>query len=151
MVILDESESILQQLNSGLSQFESLNFTLFEQLVRSAGQLICIDAFLSQRTVDVVCNIRESATDKRLAILNDWQRKTRYHFFVGQKSQNEWCRQLIEQLKAGKNIVVPCNVAGASKAIHGMIAAQMPELLDQICVYTQDTNVQQKIRDLSDL
>lgn len=54
LLILDESESIFEQLTSGLSQKESINFSIFTQLVKNSQQIICMDAFMSSRTISLM-------------------------------------------------------------------------------------------------
>ena len=50
---MDESESIYEQLTSKLSPKESINFSVFKTIVRKSKQLICLDAYLSARTLDL--------------------------------------------------------------------------------------------------
>lgn len=53
LLIMDESESIYEQLTSQLSPKESTNFSIFKTLVRKSNRVICMDAYLSPRTVDL--------------------------------------------------------------------------------------------------
>jgi hypothetical protein len=56
LIILDESESILQQFASSTTMKERLdkNVIMFEKLMRNSNNVICSDAFISKKTIDMI-------------------------------------------------------------------------------------------------
>ena len=50
IVILDESESIIDQLDSHLSIEHARNFAVFQWLVETARRCIALDAFMGERS-----------------------------------------------------------------------------------------------------
>ena len=60
LVILDESESIIEQFASGL--FKKFNdcFATFVHLLRYSARVICLDALLCDRTYNIIKQIRHT-------------------------------------------------------------------------------------------
>lgn len=115
MVILDESESILQQITSGLSPYEHTNFEVFQRLVRLARQVVLIDAFLSAKSVCVmraICPLRA----KKL-VLNEFAVPKTYKIYPGSAYEYAWLEDLKTAINSGLNVVVPCNVASVAKSL----------------------------------
>jgi hypothetical protein len=85
MLVLDESESIYEQLSSGLSDKEIANMVNFKTLVRASQRVVAMDAYLQERTLELTerfaQNLKPDAdTDQlkpcpdALLITNSWQR-----------------------------------------------------------------------------
>ena len=53
LLVLDESESIYEQLSSGLSDKEIANMVNFKALVRASQRVIAMDAYLQERTIEL--------------------------------------------------------------------------------------------------
>jgi hypothetical protein len=62
LVILDESESILSNLSPNTTHGKHYldNITAFERIVRTAGRVVALDAFLTDRTVNMLQSLRPS-------------------------------------------------------------------------------------------
>ena len=72
MVIMDESEAIIQQMNQITSTTALYNYEKFDQVISYSKRLICMDANLGERTHTVVKNILQP-TDK--IILHEYKHK----------------------------------------------------------------------------
>lgn len=59
LLILDESESIIEQFDSGLLKNFSDCFAKFTYLVKYSKHVVCMDANLSQRTINVIQHLRQ--------------------------------------------------------------------------------------------
>ena len=74
IVVMDEVESVLTQVTAGLNrEYTRQNIAAFEALLRSADLVICLDAFLSKRSVDVVTEIINKAPSKQEVESGVWK------------------------------------------------------------------------------
>lgn len=88
-VILDESESILGQFNSGNVRNLSIAFARFEVLLVKAQQIICMDAYLGERTIEVIKRIRGNDTPYKI-YYNTYQNATGYKYELGHYHNNDY-------------------------------------------------------------
>ena len=58
LLILDEVESILSQLGSGLHKKFNASFAMFLWLLKSSKQVVCMDANISNRTYNILSKFR---------------------------------------------------------------------------------------------
>lgn len=107
LLILDESESILSQFNSGNGQKEAIGFANFVYQMKNAKQIIAMDAELNERTIEIVRTLRSSCEGESLEI-NNVQNCSDYTY----KLTTEECQYyecMIEDVKNKKNIAVVSN------------------------------------------
>lgn len=130
LVIMDEAESILNQLHSVTTNGKHLmnNHTTLERVLRTAGRVIMADAFLSDRTMNVARALR--AEERTRYIENTYQPYERTAVYLqapepeeakdekGQEPEEPeaegairahlygFCQRIMGALRAGRRIVV---------------------------------------------
>ena len=57
-IIIDESESVLKQFSSSTMKKPLSTWITFEKLIRNAKKVICADAFITRRTIDMCKNVK---------------------------------------------------------------------------------------------
>lgn len=146
LVILDESESILEQFNSPHHRDIGSSFSIFEKLIGSAKHVVCMDANIQDRTYNVIKSLRPNRPIRFHH--NEFKRAStdKYSFAPTQKI---WLDRLFDALKNEKRIVVPVNTRKVADALHKMIYALFPHL--NIMNYTSQTSETTKIQHFSDV
>lgn len=97
VLVLDESESILGQFSSGNVKNLTCAFATFERLVVKAKKVIAMDAYLSERTVDVL-NYISGSEDYNIEYYTH-QNATDYVYHVGYyKFNNHFLKELSKTL-----------------------------------------------------
>jgi len=111
LVILDESESILTQLHSAMTNGDNLinNHQVFETALRTAKNVIFADAFMTDRTFHVAKALRDPA--KTILIENTFQPYSREAILLRKTGSDEanlgaFCERIMTALRAGRRIVV---------------------------------------------
>lgn len=127
LVIMDEAESILNQLHSVTTNGKHLmnNHATLERVLRTAGRVIMADAFLSDRTMNIARALRNE--ERTRYIENTYQPYQRTAVYLqapepeeakdekGQEPEAEgairahlygFCQRIMTALRAGKRIVV---------------------------------------------
>jgi hypothetical protein len=111
LVILDESESILTQLHSAMTNGDNLinNHQVFETALRTAKNVIFADAFMTDRTFHVAKALRDPA--KTILIENTFQPYSREAILLRKTGSEEanlgaFCERIMTALRAGRRIVV---------------------------------------------
>jgi hypothetical protein len=147
LLILDECESILGQFESEhLGANRSQCWLMFEYLIRCSKKVICMDAHLSQRTVNVVKRIRPdcepfmhrnlytNAIDDAVKITTD----------IGL-----FLDSMMEDLAAGRNIVVPTNCLKYAKVIKAKLDAEFKN--KTIGIFSRETSADIKRTEFADV
>lgn len=113
LVILDESESILNQLHSVITNGENLinNHQILELVMRTARNVICADAFVSDRTFHFVKQLRDSKKTKYVENMFNPYKREAIHLKSSLLDHHEanldgFCDRIMTALRAGKKIVV---------------------------------------------
>jgi hypothetical protein len=110
LVILDESESILHQLHSVMTNGDNLinNHQVLELVMRTAKRVILADAFMTDRTFHFVRELRDPL--KTALIENTYQPYSREAILLQRESQevnlDGFCERIMVALRAGRRIVV---------------------------------------------
>lgn len=113
LVILDESESILNQLHSVITNGEHLinNHQILELVMRTARNVICADAFISDRTFHFVKQLRDSTKTKYVENTFNPYKREAIHLKSSLLDHHDanlggFCDKIMTALRAGKKIVV---------------------------------------------
>jgi hypothetical protein len=111
LVIMDESESILNQLHSTMTHGDNLinNHQVLELAVRTAKKVILADAFMTDRTFHFVRSLRRP--DKTMLLENTYQPYSREAILLHKKDSAEvntdaFFERIMAALRAGRRIVV---------------------------------------------
>ena len=124
LLILDESESIISQMqNTIMTRMGTTRsvWATFEYLVRGSAKVIALDAYLGQRTMDVL-SLRTGPT---VAQINRTPALSEKVFALMDRNHQQ---VLIRQnLRDGKKVVFVCTSRKYAIAVHDAIKHQMPE------------------------
>lgn len=119
LLILDESESIIEQFDSGLSKNLNVCFPTFKWLVAHSKHVICMDANLTNRTLNVISSMRNDP--KPVLHWNQYQNCADYKHFIT-FNRNEWITSLGEKIGQGKNIAIASNSLDVAKTLYNMLS-----------------------------
>jgi Origin of replication binding protein len=143
LLIMDESESVIPQLSSGLHKEFSGAWTNFNWLTKYSDTVIALDAHISQRTIDVL-NVRGG---DKLYIRNDKVASDRTILVT--PSDKVWYRAVFDSIEAGEKIVIPTNSATIAKAIGLAINQRYPS--KKVQVYTASTDKELKKQHITNI
>jgi len=111
LVIMDESESILNQMHSVMTHGDNLinNHQVLELAIRTAKKVILADAFMTDRTFHFAKSLREPA--KTVLIENTFQPYAREAILLQKTGSEEvntdaFFERIMTALRAGRRIVV---------------------------------------------
>lgn len=107
IIVLDESESIFSQFNSGNSVQEAIAFASFEYQLKNAGQIIAMDAELGERTVELIRMFRDSTAGEALDY-NRYQNCKDYTYSIT-VDPNVYYNELKACIEQNKNVVIVSN------------------------------------------
>jgi hypothetical protein len=150
LLILDESESIIDQFDSGLSSDHAGDFAVFEWLARTSRKCILLDAFMSERTYSVIGRIR--GVDGALLIKNEYKNAIgEQYYFTSNREQ--WLIALLECVRAREKIVICANSANEGRALYAMLQAQFADdaRAPKVKFYWAETSASIKARDFADV
>jgi hypothetical protein len=133
-VIIDEVESVLEQFSSKLIKNHNAVWAAFEWLLKTAEQLIVMDANLSDRTFRVLQRMRPDFPiyfhkNAFLRALDD-----NYKFT---NSYDILLYHMLEDIKKGKKIVVASNNLRQAEIIHSILCSKFPDR--EILFYSSKT------------
>lgn len=145
LLILDESESIIEQLESGLSKNISETWAKFEWLVKYSKRIICMDAYLSRRTINVVNKIlstsRRPEEEPIIYQINIHKNSANdnYHIYT---DKLQWLSSLFKELSVGKKIVLPTSSLAEAESIAAAASTKFPT--KNISIFTSKTSMSEK-------
>ena len=125
IVLMDEVESILAQCSPSSTHQDNYlkNMKVFSQVVRSAGRLIAMDAFITERSVEFLDAMREDIA----LIHNPYQPYKRVAIRTPanniRESTSYFWKSVLTAVKAGKRVVIPCGSQKQGKAFEKMLKA----------------------------
>lgn len=139
-LVLDESESIISQLYSGLSDRQSDNLKMFIYLVGRAKKVIAIDAYMTVRTINVINYIKKfyRASVKTTMYRNIYKSHKDTRYFLS-KDRSDWLGCLCAYLKNDRKCVVAVNSKKDSQIIHNAIKDIVKKPIN-IGIYSSDTS-----------
>lgn len=123
LLILDEIESILNQLGSGLHKNFNASFAMFLWMLTTAKHVVCMDANLSNRTFNILSKFRKEPI---FFHYNTWQsaKDDTFYFTI---DRDRWLSQLYDKLQDNKKIVIPTNSILEAKTCEMLIKDKYPD------------------------
>ncbi|DBA90765.1 TPA: hypothetical protein ACH3X1_003972 [Trebouxia sp. C0004] len=108
LVLMDESESILMQLSSEntMGDRAGLVTTVLHDVLLKGEKVVSADAYMTNRTLNLVHQIFKARTEKVKVIYNSWCQEPHKAYRLDNKK--EFVHELIKRLKSGKNCVAFC-------------------------------------------
>ena len=146
-VLMDESESILAQLSSQMTMEDRAGIVtqvLYDVLMKGQ-KVVFADAYITRRTLNLVHHIFDARNDKVKVIYNSWcQERVAYLL-----DKEEFTKQLIKRLTAGKNCAVFCGTKAFADYVYKHVKQALPDL--PVLYYSRDTPGKKKEEDLADV
>lgn len=134
-VILDESESLIGQFANPDMKRKEMAFANFELNIKLCKKVICMDAFMSPRTIETIRNMRQSKNE-RISI-NTHKNATNYNYEIGY-CHNYSYHKMLRALDDGKNIVIMANNRAMLESYRRMLDNDRPGL--SMIDYTSKTD-----------
>ncbi len=146
LVILDESESILEQFSSGLHRHLNAAFAMFQWMLRTAVRVICMDANLGDLTQRTIARIRAQHP-----VHFHWNRFARAagDEFLVTTRKGAWLARLHQSLREGQRLVVPTNSLGEAEALEASLRQTFPG--KRVALYSSKTLPSEKNRHFADV
>lgn len=138
LLILDEVESIIQQLSSGLHKHFNASFAIFLWLLQTAKRVVCMDANISNRTYNILTRFRSKPIHYHY---NTWQTASDDTYYVT-VNLNTWLEQLFNCVKNNKRVVIPTNSITDAKTCEGILLKEFPDL--KIKIYSSENSISEK-------
>lgn len=110
-------------------------------------KVVFADAYMTNRTLNLVHQIFNARTEKVKVIYNSWCQEPRKAYRLDDKK--EFIHEVIKRLKSGKNCVAICGTKAFADKLHNQVKQQLPDLA--ILYYSQDTPGSVKEADLADV
>jgi len=140
LVVLDESESILEQFSSGLHKNFNSSWAIFEFMIKKAAHVVCMDANLSEATINTIKSIRYGGIEKYIPEIIHWNQYQNaaddHYYFTGDHLQ--WLSRLFVMLENNKRIVIPTNSLIEGKTLVDSISARFPNKV--VRIYSSETS-----------
>jgi len=107
MVVMDESESIIQQMNSLTNTSALTNYEVFDMLIARSSRLICMDANLGERTHMLIKNTLPP--DTKINLHEYTYKKLADHTVHITCNEGRFIQKIIDDVKQGKRVFIPTN------------------------------------------
>lgn len=151
LLVLDESESIISQIESGLSKKPNECKSKLKWLLEYSKHVVCMDAYMSDRTVDVIMNARKGEIMVQHSI---YQNATEDKYFLT-KNEGIWYNEIMAKLgkiphtdpdddtvididaNEPKKIVIMSSSLSEAEGIHETLKQKFPKL--NIAFYSSKT------------
>jgi hypothetical protein len=146
LLILDESESILEQLGSGLSKNFSKSYATFEWLLKYSKHVIAMDANLTDRTYNTINAIR--GVDDALYHRNYHMNAINDQYYLT-STYGKWVACLRVAIGGDERVAVVVSSLKEAKAIYHMLTQVFPKKKMQL--YSSESSNSQKKKDFSDV
>lgn len=146
LVILDESESILEQFSSGLmgGAFHEC-YAKFRWLIANAKHVVALDANITDRTLRSLAEMR----DEPAVYHRNVYQKAAEDTYMLCGDLNRWLAALYALVDAGKHVAVAASSLSEAEAIVKEVAARMPGA--RIKLYSSKTLASERREHFSDV
>jgi hypothetical protein len=146
LLILDESESIFEQLGSGLIKNFSKAYATFEWLLRNSKYVIAMDANMTDRTFNVIKAIR--GIDDSVYHRNSYRNAFNDKYLVT-SAYSKWVACLRVAIGGDERVAVVANSIKEAKEINHMLCKVFPG--KHIQLYSSETSTADKKKDFADV
>jgi hypothetical protein len=146
LLILDEVESILAQFNSGLHRHFNAAFAIFQWMIANADKVICIDANLSERTINTLKRMRPKHD---IYYHNNIFKKEIDNIYKLTNNNTQWLSLMFTYLQNDKRVVLPTNSISEAKIYKQLIEESFPN--KKIQLYSSEMLISEKNEHFSDV
>lgn len=145
LLILDEVESLIAQLSSGLHRHFAASFAMFEWLVKTAERVVALDANLGEPTLTLLQRLRGGELwlhwNQHAAAAGDTHRFT--------SNLGVWLGHLYARLQGGERAAVATNSLAEAETLDAEIRQRFPE--KKVALYSSKTSQALKDAHFADL
>jgi hypothetical protein len=121
LIVLDESESVLEQFSGVHPVHMKLAWLVFEKLVRDTPRVLCLDAAIGPRTYYVMRSMKERVTLTVNEVVPIGMRRT-----VVVVGKDQFLGAMLDALRGGR-VAVASTSASELIALHSALRAEFPE------------------------
>lgn len=146
VLLLDEVESIFAQLFSPTHKNARAAWIVFECIVKKCDYVICMDANLSQPTVDLMKSLRIQSGAPSLIINKAIPCKS-HHYITTNKAA--LVDILMNMLHHGSKVVIPTASCKHAKKLYSIITKAFPEM--KVKMYNSETPEKVKSEDFANV
>jgi len=122
VLVLDESESVMEQFEAVHPSNQRLGWLVFDMLVRSTPRVVCLDATLGPRTFGVMRAVRPC---RPALVVNDHRGAERRVVTI--ERRDRFLTSLCEAIGAGDRVALASTSATQLVAVHGVVERMFPE------------------------
>jgi len=149
LVVLDESELIIEQINSNLYHSFTRSFAALDYLIKQSKHLICMDAYMSDRTYRVLDTMRKFYKDDMLFHVNTFKRDLGDKYIMA-KNIGDWLQYLMSSINDGDNVAIMTNSLEECKTVEQHIRNSVNFPIN-IGVYSSETSKSVKNKAFNDV
>jgi hypothetical protein len=139
LLILDECESIFEQFDSGLLRQFGESFAKFEYLLKYSKHVVCMDAYISDRTYRILQEIRGLDDIRYHHCVRKNAREDNY-YLTG--SKGKWFGLLYQSLDDGEKVAVQISSLAEARAVEAGIKRKYPD--KTVKLYSSETLASEK-------
>lgn len=137
LVVMDESELIIEQINSGMFQQFVKAFASLDYLIKYSKHLICMDAYMSDRTYRVLDTMRGFNKDDMLFHFNNFKRDIGDKYLMT-KNIGAWMHHVAHSINEHEKIAIMTNSLSECKTIEQHVK-QSADFPINIGIYSSET------------
>jgi len=137
LVVMDESELLIEQINSGLFKQFVQAFAKLDHLIKYSKHLICMDAYMGDRTYRVLNTMRGFSGDNMLFHFNNYKRDLGDKYMFTEEV-GDWMHYVTHSIDNGEKIAIMTNSLTECKTIKEHIKGSCNKNIN-IGVYSSET------------
>ena len=148
-VIIDECESLARYLTSThftKNPKASIIVSSLENRIAEANHVYIMDADLSDRCLNYYNKVMNVEKEETTVIVNTFKPYTKYQ--IEYMSYPSWLNIIMNDIKAGKNLVIPMASNNKAKDLKTKIERDFPLITDKILLIHKETSDEDKIKKL---
>lgn len=137
LLILDECESIFEQFDSGLLKHFNECFAKFQYLLRYSKHVVCMDANISQRTINILAAQRPGMITYHH---NKYKNAAPDTYYLTD-NKSKWLGVLFAVIET-ERVAIPMSSLADAKVLYKVITEKYPNL--RVHMYTSETSAREK-------
>ena len=145
--ILDDCESIFEQMTANLAEDLYAVFAKFYYLVRYSQRLILMDAALSSRTINILDVLRPGWRASATYVVNTYFTGAKNQFNIS-VDEDEWLNNLVCDAKTNRIVIASSSIMKA-KHYYALLSGEYED--KKILLYTSETSEAIKREHFSDI
>jgi hypothetical protein len=150
LIIMDESESIIEQFLSGNVRDLGCAFAVFQWLIKYSPFVLAMDANLGERTKGLIARIRATMFDSDPVFIHNKYKNATGDTYKIVKFYDTWLATLISRVEEGMHVAIFSNSLSDAKAIERLCIEKFGARR-RIQLYSSETSMQLKSKHFADV